>query len=139
MPKCFYQILYWEFSKGKPFLTCTAHTNIEIKTTKGEEIKIDHLSPYSTRKMLGHSVGPSISRKKRIQHLQAVIAKHQHYLVQQKLTREETWTYYHSVYTPSVNFSLPNSSFPAKVLYAVERKIRPVRMCLVPYFALFIS
>ena len=57
LPKCFYQILHWEFNNGKPLLMGKSKTQLIIKTPSKHEIKVKEKSPYSTWKTLGHHIG----------------------------------------------------------------------------------
>ena len=108
LPKCFYQILHWEFNNGKPMLLGKSKSQLKVKSPSGDSIEVQEKSPYSLRKTLGHYLGTGTNKNTQAKTLMATVKAHHQFLKSQPLTNYETWTYYFAVWLPSITFPTPN-------------------------------
>lgn len=125
LPKCFYQILHWDFLDGKPMLMCTRNTNLEVRDSNGETIQIKKQSPYSSRHTLGHFISTGTKDSTPKKKLADKIQEHIKFIHSQPLSTNEMWTYYFACYLPSVSFPLPNYWLSEQDMIEVQKKAMP--------------
>ena len=94
LPKCFYQILHWEFNNGKTILMGTSDTKLKVESINGDPIVVKEKSPYSLRKTLGQYISTGTEKNTQSKTLMNTVKEHHQFLKSQPLTNYETWTYY---------------------------------------------
>ena len=83
-------------------------------------MKFQHLSAYTAHNALGCYKEPAGNQQAAAKHLIANSNRHARQLATSPLNWKESWTYYHSVYLPSVSYSLPVSHIPPTTLAEIQ-------------------
>jgi hypothetical protein len=83
-------------------------------------MKFQHLSAYTARKTLGCYKEPSGNQQAASKHLLANSNRRARQLATSPLDQKESWTYYHSVYLPSVSYALPVGHLPSPLLANIQ-------------------
>ena len=125
LPKCFYQILHWEFNDGKPILMGKSKSKLQVKAANGEIIAVKEKSPYSLWKTLGQHISTRTAKNTQAKTLMEKVQEHHQFLKSQPLTRHEMWTYYFAVWLPSVTFPTPNYWITRKDMVKILSKVMP--------------
>ncbi len=83
-------------------------------------MKFQHLSAYTAHKTLGCYKEPSGNQRAAAKHLLANSNRRACQLSTSPLNRKESWTFYHSVYLPSVSYSLPVGHLAPTMLHKIQ-------------------
>jgi hypothetical protein len=83
-------------------------------------MKFQHLSAYTAHKTLGCYKEPSGNQQAVAKHLLANSNRRARQLATSLLDRKESWTFYHSVYLPSVSYALPVGHLPSTLLTKIQ-------------------
>lgn len=128
LSKCVYQLITWQFlSKGQPLLEAgvpnhSVQVNTQLPNGQCTTQAIQGLSAYSAHKTLGHFKDPNGAQIRQQRVLQEKCTNAATFIARSPLNREEAWTYYFSIYLPSVGFPLAPSHFTKKTLDRVQRQ-----------------
>ena len=111
LPKCSFHLIKSRWTpSGIPFLEPnTANTILSINSSNGP-IQVPQLSNYRSHKTLGHYVNPNGSMTSQLQHLIAQSTQFASWIQTNILTPSETMTMYHSIYVPSITYTLCNAN-----------------------------
>jgi hypothetical protein len=83
-------------------------------------MKFQHLSAYTAHNTLGCYKEPSGNQQAAAKHLLTNSNRRARQLATSPLNRKESWTFYHSVYLPSVLYSLPVGHLPPSMLAKIQ-------------------
>jgi hypothetical protein len=83
-------------------------------------IKFQHLSAYTAHKTLGCDKEPSGNQWAAAKHLLVNSNRRTCQLATSPLDQKESWTFYHSVYLPSVSYALPVGHLPPAMLAKIQ-------------------
>ena len=125
--KCSYHYLYFIFAmsglataKGGTF-NPTLHIHFNTDTDKRP---LKQLSAYSSHEILGVWKAPAGRELNSIKKLRRINATHVKNVTNSPFNRQDSWTYYHSMYIPSITYPFPSSSFPPKTLDHCQKQIK---------------
>ncbi|KAL7572600.1 hypothetical protein ACA910_010358 [Epithemia clementina (nom. ined.)] len=128
LPKCLYYIIHWHFdATGTPQLATKAQlaTSILIMdSATGTQPEIPFLEVSAAHKTLGVMVQPDNKMTAQRQHLVAQAKHHALALKRGPLTQCEGWTYYRSIFFPSIPYSLPSMFLTQCDLHTVDHACR---------------
>jgi hypothetical protein len=136
LTKCSYHFLYFNFTlTGTPFLSPVSYPDaIQVRDCyTGNLTSLTALSPSTAHKTLGmykDPVGKHTSATK------AFKEKSHHYartLSRYSLTPVEAWTYYHSMYLPSMAFPLSSGYIADNQLNLVDHQLKNVLLPKLTY------
>ena len=126
LSKCSYHIVFWKFSmQGAPVLTNMSSEVPPIKVTDtytGNLQELQHLSPYTAHKTLGHHKEPAGVQAVQYKSLKEKSDSITDFLRRTPLSRTEAWTYYTACYIPSICYPLTASFMSPKQLTDVQKK-----------------
>ena len=108
--KCSYHLIQTNWTNdGNPFLESLVTAPPLYLQSQTGQIQVSRLSNYQSHRTLGHYINPNGSMKSQLQHL-IHQSKHFATLAQTNmLTKEDTRIMYHSIYIPSISYTLGNT------------------------------
>jgi hypothetical protein len=126
--KCVYH--YWQYNftaEGKPFLqNGQIGPNVEIQVgDRSRSENVPAKSAYVSYRTLGYHKSPCGSQKSQYKVLKKNCDNHARIVSSSAMTRQESWTYYFSMYLTSPGYPLPLSHFSPSELHALETKSLP--------------
>jgi hypothetical protein len=125
LPKCSYHLLHYVFTNdGAPILQ-GGQVGSDLVLSTGDRStsqKIPALSAHTAHKTLGHYKDPAGNQSKQYAKLKAKSDKAGSFVQCSPLDRSEAWTYYFSIFIPSVCYALPNCFFSFQELEKLQRK-----------------
>ena len=101
--------------------TCGKIFQVQHPSTQ-EPVNITVLSSYKEYKILGHYKFPSGSNEPQQNPVKDKWNTHGNFPASYHLSRREEWTYYYTMYLPSVTYPLESSLFTKQQLEKLERK-----------------
>jgi hypothetical protein len=130
LSKCFYYPIFWKFDRdGSPYLcspTEIART-IQVTDCKSKtQYVIESKSCSESHKTLGIMESPVGMYKAEYLHLQMKASHHSQILASSILKYNETETYYHSIYLPSMQYSLVVGTFSENQTHLIQSPVSQV-------------
>ena len=125
LPKCFCQILHWEFNNGKPLLMGKSDSKLKVDSTNGDPDTSKRKTPHSLRKTLGQHISAGTNKNTQSKTLMDTVREHHQFLKSQPLTNCEAWTHYFAVWLPSATFPTPNYWISRKDVEKVQSIAMP--------------
>ena len=119
LPKCSFHVLTFDFRpNGTPIAAIENYDNAICVTDIETQVAIPIPSKrsYEPHKTLGHYKAPTSRQQDELQSLQQKADRVALLISASPLTRSGAYLAYHTVYNPSVRYTLPQSFFDAKVL-----------------------
>ena len=115
--KCSYHFITYEFAiNGLPTpksgtfdpKICINFNNLPTKTP------LKQLSAFTSHKTLGVRKAPAGKEQDATDAADKSNRKHARTVAISPFDRQDTWSYYHAIYLPSITYSFPSSSLPTK-------------------------
>lgn len=126
LPKCSFHVLHFNFlPNGKPIPSIEQFDNhIHIRDAESQtSIPIPSKRSFETHKTLGHQKSPFTSTPKReIQELQKKAERIAILIATSPIPRHGALLAYHTIFVPSIKYTLPQSFFPQQSLDQAQRK-----------------
>lgn len=120
--KCSYHVLYYDFTTSG-ILVPTGGTfppTISIHFNNNHHLSPLHQLPASSsHKTLGMQKSPSGTSKAEYQAIQIKNSTHAKTLSHSPFNHIDTWTYYHSIYLPSITYSFSHQSYHPLPKYSI--------------------
>ena len=125
LSKCSYHIMFYDFtSSGAPVLR-GGQIGPTIQVQSGDRSSSDAfsaLSAYTSHKTLGVHKEPSGSQLSAKRAISANSDKKSSIVARSPLDRHESWTFYHSIYLPSITYPLPVGNISEKDFAKIESR-----------------
>jgi hypothetical protein len=126
LSKCSYHVMHWQFSiQGAPVIGSVKSQVPPILVPDpftGDISALEYLPPSVAHKTLGHYKEPTGTQRTQFQQLKSKSDKATEFLWTTHMTRQETWTYYHSWYLPSIAYPLTSSFLTEVQLDKIQQK-----------------
>jgi hypothetical protein len=116
LPKCIYHYWHYNFTaEGKPFLQSgQIGPNVVIQVgDRSRSETVPARLAYVSYRTLGYHKSPCGSQKSQFKVLKKNCDNHARIVSSSAMTRQESWTYYFSMYLTSPGYPLPLSHFSA--------------------------
>ena len=125
--KCSYHFLNFEFSLSGIAFANGSITDpvLSIKyNSDSTTTRLTQMSNYTPHKTLGTWKSPAGDDVIGSQYLQKKNSSHAKIIMNSPFDRKDVWTYYHSVYLPSITYSFPSTDILEKTLSRMNREIK---------------
>ena len=125
LSKCTYQVMDYMFTPiGAPILR-PGHIGTPIILQSGDGSRSEKIPPrtaYCSHKTLGHHIDPAGNLRQQQRVLTEKSKDTAMFIASSPLSRREAWTYYFSIFLPSIGYTLPNTHFSQKALSKIQAK-----------------
>ena len=128
LAKCSYHVLTFQFKPNgtpQPSIDTYEHQIQVTDLETNERIPISSKRAFDPHKTLGHFKSPTTKLQTELQHIQIKANRIALLIGTSPLTRHGAQTAYHTVYIPSVKYTLPQSYFPKAALEQAQASSMP--------------
>jgi ribonuclease HI len=124
-PKCFWFAITWQWASGFPIMRSTNKFQHSIAITDSPtntRVQITQKGPSEAERTLGVRIAPNGSQHRELTWLRSKAHSFALHISKGKLSREETYRAYHSVYIPSLTYSLGSTTFTQTEAKSIQKR-----------------
>jgi hypothetical protein len=129
--KCFWYAITWQWASGFPIMRSTnkfQHSIAIHDSPTNTNVTLQHKGIAEAERTLGVRIAPNGSQHRELAWLRSKAHSFASYISKGNLSREEAHRAYHSIFIPSLTYSLGSTSFTAVEATSIQK--RPINLIL---------